>query len=59
MHNHYLYFQLYLKKFGYLEHTTGKKQLATMGREAVSAAIKDFQRFAGLRKTGECTIINI
>lgn len=48
------YFQLYLKNFGYIEESTG----GIIGLEAVSIAIKDFQKFAGLSETGNCTLIN-
>lgn len=59
MHIISLYFQLYLKKFGYLEECADEESLAMSNPETVSFAIKAFQRFAGLNETGSCTISNI
>lgn len=53
-YKHFLYFQLYLKKYGYLEEIS-----TILDQGAISNAIKDFQAFVGLRKTGKCTFINI
>lgn len=45
---------LYLQKFGYLEpESEGYRTSAILGPDAISSALKDFQRFAGLNQTGE------
>ena len=44
---------LYLQKFGYLEESIGYRTGAILGTDAITSAIKDFQRFAGLNQTGE------
>lgn len=50
----YFYFQLFLQKFGYLNETNGYRTGAILGPDAISIAIKDFQRFVGLEETGKC-----
>lgn len=57
MHERFLYFQLYLKKFGYLEESAGQKTSAFRAQEVVLNAIKDFQRFSGLKETGNYIIL--
>lgn len=44
---------LFLQKFGYLNETNGYRTGAILGPDAISIAIKDFQRFVGLEETGE------
>lgn len=58
-YKHFLYFQLYLLKCGYLKKSTDQEISTIFDQGAISNAIKDFQAFAGLNKTGNCTFINI
>ena len=43
---------MYLQKYGYMNESSSNSA-SLISEEAVSLAIKDFQRFAGLAETGK------
>lgn len=48
-----------MEKIGYLENAADQETLAIKGQEAVSSAIKNFEKFSGLNEKGTSTIIII